>query len=687
MMVTVVHRMSCQILCYLLATSLISAFNEIPAAYTVTIHYIMPNEWTDSSNCSDCHTLSEWIKSGTSPFTSDTTVVLLPGLHLINTTINWYLIKNINSLVLTGQGEATIECLHQFGFEFRRIKNITVSHVQFRSCGLINTLIINVPVTINSTLLLLNHQNISILDVNITYGGITVAVNVYREQKFKVQFKRISMVRSHFQIYDATHRYNLFDGMFPMDMYVSNSMFQGSNIKISILSSKGSLELRMILVEQITSFLPALKVYKLSNISLTNVTFMNNSSPLVSMTDVDTVTINGHCFFNFNHGESGIFIHTKALNVSRDTELEMNFNNVEKYLLRISLYGEGHVSTWFYTVIHVHNNTVEKGAVVEISSNSMEFHHLYAKFDNNYGFETENTAIMLILDANITMVDTSLAFSQNKAKISGGITFVSSHLSIFSVFTANFNNNEGGDGGAISFYKKSNVYLLTYRNIHVKFCHNRARKRGGAIFVEDLDYIDSLTGATEMYFIQIHEVIVNYLPRIQFLFSNNSAEIAGDDVYGGWIDLCKFLYISVRERVILVNMGVVWVFAQNDLHSVTSNPIRICICFDSIPLCNVTEYKVNKLFPGQTFEIEAVAVGQRMGIVPSIVLAQFSDEEGSLEEGQDVQSVGRECTKLHFTVFTSKHYKVLELRTTGIGVPQFMTDKEFHLKESHFKEY
>ena len=158
-------------------------------------------------------------------------------------------------------------------------------------------------------------------------------------------------------------------------------------------------------------------------------------------------------------------------------------------------------------------------------------------------------------------------------------------------------------------------------------------------------------------------------------------------MYGGWIDLCKFLYISVRERVILVNMGVVWVFAQNDLHSVTSNPIRICICFDSIPLCNVTEYKVNKLFPGQTCEIEAVAVGQRMGIVPSIVLAQFSDEEGSLEEGQDVQSVGRECTKLHFTVFTSKHYKVLELRTTGIGVPQFMTDKESHLKESHFKEY
>ena len=65
--------------------------------------------------------------------------------------------------------------------------------------------------------------------------------------------------------------------------------------------------------------------------------------------------------------------------------------------------------------------------------------------------------------------------------------------------------------------------------------------------------------------------------------------------------------------------------------------------------------------------------------MPSIVLAQFSDEEGRLGEGQDVQSIGRQCTKLHFMVFTLKHYKLLELRTQGMGVPQ--------LKESQLKKY
>ena len=40
--------------------------------------------------------------------------------------------------------------------------------------------------------------------------------------------------------------------------------------------------------------------------------------------------------------------------------------------------------------------------------------------------------------------------------------------------------------------------------------------------------------------------MVNNLPRIQFLLSNNSTEIAGDDVYGRWnqdrLILCKFSY-------------------------------------------------------------------------------------------------------------------------------------------------
>ena len=67
----------------------------------------------------------------------------------------------------------------------------------------------------------------------------------------------------------------------------------------------------------------------------------------------------------------------------------------------------------------------------------------------------------------------------------------------------------------------------------------------------------------------------------------------------------------------------------------------------------MTEHRIN-IFPGETFEIKAVAVGQRLGIVPSIVsvIDLESSDDGSLSIGQDVYSVGRQCTTLQFTVST-----------------------------------
>ena len=46
----------------------------------------------------DCYTLNEWIESDSSPFTDDTTVALLPGVHLITSTKIRVLIENITSL-------------------------------------------------------------------------------------------------------------------------------------------------------------------------------------------------------------------------------------------------------------------------------------------------------------------------------------------------------------------------------------------------------------------------------------------------------------------------------------------------------------------------------------------------------------------------------------------------------------
>ena len=134
------------------------------------------------------------------------------------------------------------------------------------------------------------------------------------------------------------------------------------------------------------------------------------------------------------------------------------------------------------------------------------------------------------------------------------------------------------------------------------------------------------------------------------LFRKNSAILAGNEIYGGWID---DLYTCEAD-------DVHWNPTDNDQHVVTSNPTRICMCVSSIPVGNITEHQIVTV-PGQTIEIEAVAVGQRLGIVPSIVIATLSDSKGNLGEGQFVQSVGTQCTSLNYTVFSKRKHVMVNL--------------------------
>ena len=87
---------------------------------------------------------------------------------------------------------------------------------------------------------------------------------------------------------------------------------------------------------------------------------------------------------------------------------------------------------------------------------------------------------------------------------------------------------------------------------------------------------------------------------------------------------------------------IVFNITTDDYYAVCADPVRICMCTNSLPDC-INETTVS-VFPGQKLKIGAVAVGQRYGIVPSIVTAELLDASGGnshLGQGKDVQSVGR----------------------------------------------
>ena len=218
-MVTTDYRKSSHMIYCLFVMSLTSAFDDIPAS---TVRYIMPNEWTDSNNCSDCHTLTEWIENGTSPFTNDTTVVLLPGLHLINSTMcaRGLLIENISSLVLTGRVETTVECFCPFTFEFRNIKSVRVSHIVFKHCGSMRKF-----TKVNSTLYVLYGQHFSILDLNITFGGVVAAISSDSEWKFTFKGFKLNIINSHLLVVYGTNSSQtiMYRGI-AVDIFISDSI-------------------------------------------------------------------------------------------------------------------------------------------------------------------------------------------------------------------------------------------------------------------------------------------------------------------------------------------------------------------------------------------------------------------------------------------------------------------------------
>ena len=79
----------------------------------------------------------------------------------------------------------------------------------------------------------------------------------------------------------------------------------------------------------------------------------------------------------------------------------------------------------------------------------------------------------------------------------------------------------------------------------------------------------------------------------------------------------------------------------------------MCQCLELTPNCDNTVRRV-ELYPGQTFVIKAIAVGQRYGITPATLQANLKDSlKSHLEETQYVQDVEIGCTNLTFTLRSS----------------------------------
>jgi predicted outer membrane repeat protein len=283
-----------------------------------------------------------------------------------------------------------------------------------------------------------------------------------------------------------------------------------------------------------------------------------------------------------------------------------------------------------------------QGSVI-ILSGSVEFKGFVLISDNT---AHKHESIVQVSDLSKVYFDGEIMFINNTGRQGGAISAYSSSL----YFDGNmsFIGNQADNGGAISL--KEGAVINLEAGIQITFQGNIADMYGGAIYVEDTAFwarrrIKCFVSSTNGY----------------IEFENNTAGVAGADLFGGWIDLC-----GTRNGTKPSN---IFDFEEN---GVASKPTGVGICTNSILNKHETEIHIN-IFPGQSFEIEVVAVGQRFGMTPASVRAETSTDN-VIDQLQKLQDTENHCTALKFTVKSSNRNETMLLNVDGRTLPKWINE-------------
>ena len=285
-------------------------------------------------------------------------------------------------------------------------------------------------------------------------------------------------------------------------------------------------------------------------------------------------------------------------------------------------------------------------AVVLFSSNNIQ------------GNKRHDSIISVDFKSTLSFIKSHVTFKSNHGNLCGGLTANNEALISFSEHsTANFINNYGMSGGALSLYSASLLKISSY-NVTILFARNKAQ-RGGAIFLDDSlyehDYWKRKPGI----------VVVGNSTHIKINFDKNKAEIGGNEIFGGWIDWSsKFNNGTIIHTD---RFSRLLEFKESSLSAITSDPLRICVCTNGHPDCTITTVQ-STVFPGETIEIDVVAVGQNYGTVQALAVAKLQNSNdhvqhrsGSLDEVQAIQRIGTICTTVKYTISSLNNKETLSI--------------------------
>ena len=308
----------------------------------------------------------------------------------------------------------------------------------------------------------------------------------------------------------------------------------------------------------------------------------------------------------------------------------------------------------YHTVGYYHHKTPQFRVIVK----QCDFHNNYAR-DSNHRSGSGTGVVFTKLNDYFELKNSQI-YNNN----STGVIAISSNI-IASGNISITNNRRGSSGGGILLCQNAVIYFNA--GVTVTVANNSVKHAGGGICVET----ECRQSKPPCFFQLGYEPLVNrsLINTIHVNVFNNSAQFAGDNLFGGSIDYCYMIddpkHKANHSSDLFTKLFNIVSNTINPL-SVTSSPLAVCLCDEngklfcdmhSLPQ-NISKLTNLTVYRGEKFHVKVAIVGQQNGLVPGTVHAWLkgipNSVSNTLEDGQSVQRVGRrKCYRVAYSIKTT----------------------------------
>ena len=605
--------------------------------------YVTP---LSSSMCTQqpCYTLNYYAEHSVEYFTTQTTVLFLPGVHRLDTTI---VIDNVTNFTMAAQASSAEQDVHivctsndngNSSLYFGSSTLIVLQHIQISNCGGITFSSVT-DITLNGITI---HRSSGALTLQNILGKILISGSEFSNSKENVDFIASWEEFKH-----------------PCYMLIKNCTFQNSaqdSLRVVIGNSANDSD-PLITVELETVG------FKFAANQSIELFLSGDASYTITMSNIVLVENNGASFYVHQDCPSGNITswHNRALKILT-TKIQNNIAGLHLHICDINVTVQDSKFMYNRMIFMPFFPTYMRDTIVGILPSNAHLanraHIMFKDVSFNYNDLSHSllhhNAIVYVQDTKlVTFTDctfkdntgTPLQLINSTVTFSGAVRFIS---------------NTASAGGAIALFYGSTITLAS--SAQVMFENNSAVEQGGAV------YINPNIERSEQR--PCFVTIKMYLrANINLKFINNVAQFGGDAIYGD-IDPC------IRSGVFDLFNFIDTDF--NTSHSLVSNtPSQVCVCRGNTPMCSKTEFgdKGIPVYPGQTFYIDVILLSdmslffQYYNVVQATggsVLAELYssnngriDRVGHLEEPRPVDP--HHCTRLNYTLSTRNNHEFITL--------------------------